>query len=152
MLGSKFVKFLMSILKQQVNCSSIFVSFFIFMTHNSSVNFKRIHFLLWTKGSNESSNSDTFKSSAENLPNFSCHFSSLFFFKFCITFQCHKRQLLCTFLAQAICTLLKKSTLKWRFLRFSTAWVKIHQISYVNFETTSLFLFKFCIILHCYDI
>ena len=49
MLGSKFVKF-MSILKRQVSSSSIFVSFFIVMTHNFSVNFKLIHFLLWTKG------------------------------------------------------------------------------------------------------
>ena len=38
-----------------------FVSFFIIMTHNSSVNFKLIHFLLWTKGSHESPNFDTLK-------------------------------------------------------------------------------------------
>ena len=44
MLGSKFGKFLMSILKRQVRSSSVFVSFFIVMTHNSSVNFKVIHF------------------------------------------------------------------------------------------------------------
>ena len=46
-LGPKFVKFLMSILKRQVSSSSIFVSFSIGMTHNSSVNFRLIHFLLW---------------------------------------------------------------------------------------------------------
>ena len=66
----------MSILKRQVSSSSIFVSFFIVMTHNSSVNFKLIHFLLWTKGSHQSPNFDTFKCSGENLPNFSCHFPS----------------------------------------------------------------------------
>ena len=76
MLGSKFVKFLMSILKRQVSSSSIFVSFFIVMTHNSSVNFKVIHFLLWAKGSHQSSNFDTFECSGENLPNSSCHFPS----------------------------------------------------------------------------
>ena len=76
MLGSKFVKFLMSILKRQVSSSSIFVSFFTVMTHNFSLNFKLIHFLLWTIGSHQSSNSDTFKCSAENLPNSSCHFPS----------------------------------------------------------------------------
>ena len=75
MLGSKFLKFLVSILKRQVSSSSIFVSFFIVMTHNSSVNFKVIHFLLWAKGSHQSSNFDTFKCSGENLPN-SCHFPS----------------------------------------------------------------------------
>ena len=74
MLGSKFVKFLMSILKRQVNSSSIFVSFFIVMTHNSSVNFKLIHFLLWTKGSHESHNFDTLECSGENSPNSLCHF------------------------------------------------------------------------------
>ena len=75
-LGSKFVEFLMSVLKQQVSSSSICVSFFIVMTHNSSVNFKVIHFLLWAKGSHQSSNFDTFECSGENLPNSSCHFPS----------------------------------------------------------------------------
>ena len=45
-LGSKFVKFFMSILNWHVNSSSSFASFFIVMTHNSPVNFKLIHFLL----------------------------------------------------------------------------------------------------------
>ena len=76
MLGSKFLKFLMSILKQQVSSSSIFVSFFIAITHNSPVNLKLIHFLLWIKGSYQSSNFDTFECSSENLQNSSCHFPS----------------------------------------------------------------------------
>ena len=75
MLVSKFVMFLMSILKRQVSSSSVFVSFFVVMTHNFSVNFKLVHFLLWTIGSHQSSNFDTFKCSGENLPN-SCHFPS----------------------------------------------------------------------------
>ena len=48
--------------------------FSIVMRHNSTVNFSLIHFLLWTKGSHQSSNSDTFNCSGENLPNSSCHF------------------------------------------------------------------------------
>ena len=75
-LGSKFVKFLMSILKRQVSYSLIFVSFFIGITRNSSVNCKVIHFLLWTKVSHQSSNFDTCESSGENLPNSSSHFPS----------------------------------------------------------------------------
>ena len=63
----------MSILKWQVNLSSNFTSFFIVMTYNSSINFKLIHFLLWTKGSHQGPNFDTFKCSRENLPNFSYH-------------------------------------------------------------------------------
>ena len=67
---------LMSILKWQVNSSSLFVSFFIVMTHNSSVNLKLIRFLLLTKGSHEIPNFDTFQCSGKNLPNSSCHFSN----------------------------------------------------------------------------
>ena len=64
----------MSVLKWQVNSSSNFALFFIAMTHNSSANFKVIPFLLWTKGSHQSPNFDTFKWSGENLPNSPCHF------------------------------------------------------------------------------
>ena len=56
MLGSTFVKFFMLILKRQVNSSSSFASVFIVITHNPSVNFKLIHFLLWIKGPFESPN------------------------------------------------------------------------------------------------
>ena len=65
----------MSVLKWQVNSSLNFALFFTAMTHNSSVNFKVIPFLLWTKGSHQSLNFDTFKCSSENVPNF-CHFSN----------------------------------------------------------------------------
>ena len=66
----------MSVLKWQVSSFSNFALFFIVMTHNFSVNFKVIPFLLWTKGSHQSPNFDTFKCSGENLPNFSCLFSN----------------------------------------------------------------------------
>ena len=66
----------MSLLKWQVNSSLNFAWFFIAVTHNSSVNVKVIPFLIWTKGSHQSPNFDTFKCSGENLPNFSCHFSN----------------------------------------------------------------------------
>ena len=172
------------------------------------------HFLLWAKGSYQSSDFDTFECSGENLQNSSCHFPSnnsvflqilhyssmswnitpLYFFspkntyfaqrsplkwkslrllsaqvkncqisyvsfettsrflhKFCIPLQFHERLLLCTFLAQTIYTLLKRSPLKWKFLRLLSAQVKFCQIPYANFETTSRFLFKFCIPLHFHD-
>ena len=54
------------------------------------------------------------------------------------------------FLAQTIYTLLKRSTLKWKCLRLSSARVKINQIPHVSFEVTSQFPFKFCFILHCH--
>ena len=61
-------------LKRQVSSTSNFASFFIVMAHNSSVNFKLIHFLLWIKGSHQSSSFETFECSGKNLPNSSCHF------------------------------------------------------------------------------
>ena len=76
MLESKFVKFLMSVLKLKVKFPSNFTLLFIVMSHNSSVNFKFIPFLLWAKGSHQSSNFDTFKCSSGNLRNFSCLFSN----------------------------------------------------------------------------
>ena len=74
MLESKFVKFLESVLKWKVNSSSNFALFFMVITHNSSVNFNDIPFLLWTKGSHQSSNFDTFECSGENLQNSLCYF------------------------------------------------------------------------------
>ena len=75
MLRSKFVKCLMSIMIWQVNCSSNLASFFIFMTQNSPVKFKFIHFLLLIKRPHQSSN---FQTSEHGLVkfcyNFSCHF------------------------------------------------------------------------------
>ena len=49
-IGSRFVKFLTSILNWQVNSFSNFASFFIAIIHNFPVHFKLIHFLLWIKG------------------------------------------------------------------------------------------------------
>ena len=69
MLGSKFVKFLMSILNWQVNYCSNLVSFFIVITRNSPVNFKFIHFLLWIKGPHQSSNFLTSEHESFRLPN-----------------------------------------------------------------------------------
>ena len=70
---------------------------------------------------------------------------SWFFYKFCNILQFHERQLLYTFSAQTIYTLLKRSPLKWKFWRLTGAQVKISRFSYVNFETRSRFRSKFCI-------
>ena len=71
-LKSKFFRF--STARVKIRQILRVMSFSIVMTHNSSVNFKLIHFLFWTKGSLQSPNSDTFECSDENLPNSSCHF------------------------------------------------------------------------------
>ena len=54
----------------------IIIIIIIVMTHNSSINFKLINFLLGTYGSHQSPNFDTFECSGENLLNSSCHFSN----------------------------------------------------------------------------
>ena len=129
MFRPKFVKFLMSILKWQVNFISNFASFFIVITLNSTSSFKLIHFLRCVKESNESPNFENFVCSDEDLPNSSCHFPN------------------CT---QTLYTLVKSSPFKYKFLKLSSSRVKICQIPYVNFETTSQFLFRFFIILQCH--
>ena len=49
------------------------------------------------------------------------------------------------YLAQKLYTLVKGSPLKCKFLRFSSARIKIHQSPHFNFEVTNHFLFQFCI-------
>ena len=71
-LNSKFFRFLSARVK--IHQIPHVMSFFIAMTHDSSVNVKLINFLLWTKGSHQSPNFDTFECSGENLPNSSCQF------------------------------------------------------------------------------
>ena len=96
---------------------------------------------------------ETFNYSGQHLSDSLCNFemTSRFLSKFSIPIQFHGRQVLCTFLAQTIYTFFKRSILKWKFLRLSSARVKICHIPHVNFEMTSQFLFRFCIILHCHD-
>ena len=143
----------MSILNWRVNSSSNVASFFFVMTHNSPVNFKLIHFLLWIKGPNKSPNFETCVCSGENVPNCSCHFpnhKSLFL-------QILRHSLVSWnitplyVLAQTLYTLVKSSPLKCKIFRLLSTRVKIRPIPYVNFETTSQILFKFFIILQCHS-
>ena len=71
-LNSKFFRF--SSARVKIHQIPHVMSFFIVMTHDSSVNFKLINFLLWTKRSHQSPNFDTFECSGENLPNSYCQF------------------------------------------------------------------------------
>ena len=72
------------------------------------------------------------------------------FFKFCITLQCHVRQLLCIFLSQELYILHKRNQSKCKLFRLSSARVKI-QLILLIFETTNQFFFKFCITLQCHE-
>ena len=147
MLGLKFLKLLMSILKRQVSSSSIFVSFLVVMTHNFSVNFKLIHFLLWTKGSHQSSNFDTFKCSGENLQNSSCHFPSnkSVFLQILHHFSMSWKLIPLYFFSSSNKYFGQKEPIKAKIFETFSSHVKICQIPYANFETTSRFLCYFCI-------
>ena len=106
----------MSILNLQVNSFSNFTSFFIVITHNSTVNFKHAHFQLWAKGSHQSPNFETCKCSGENMPNSSCHFLN---HKSVFLPILHRSLVLWVithlyFFSWNI-TLVKSSPLKWRF-------------------------------------
>ena len=125
-----------------------FASFFIVMTHNYSVNFKLIYFLLWIKGSYRSSNFETFKCSGENLPCSSCHFpnhKSIFLQIFHQSSMTWKIISLYVFRSNVI-YFVQKEPIKVKILRISNAQIKIHQVL-VIFETTNQFFCKFSITL-----
>ena len=104
-----------------------------------------MHFLLWTKGSHENTNFDTFKCSDENLPNSSCHFPNhkSVFLQILHDSSVSWNMLLCTFLGQTLYTLHKRDQSKCKFFRLFSARIKIHQIL-VIFETKNKFFLKFC--------
>ena len=124
-----FVKFLMPILKRQVDSSPNFVSLF-----NCTYLAQIIYTLL---------KSSPLKwkflrlSSARvkfcQIPYANFEMTSRFFSKFCISLQFHERLFFCTFLAQRVYTLLKRNPLKWKSLRLWSVQVKICQILDANF-------------------
>ena len=116
----------MSILKREVSSSSSFVSFFIVVTHNFSVNFNIIHFLLWTILTLSSAVVKIAK-----LPNSSCHFPSnkWVFIQILYPSSVSWKITPQNFFSSNNIYLLKRSVLKWKFLRLSSARIKIHSNS-----------------------
>ena len=93
-----------------INSPSNFASFFILMTHNFSVNFKLIYFLLWVKESHQGSDTAIFLMSflkIFHIPHIIFQTTSQFFCKFCIT-QFSKCLFCCSFCAKYITFDLKK--------------------------------------------
>ena len=138
MLGSNFVKLIMSALKRHFSSSSNFASFFIIMTHNYYVNFKLMDFLLWVKGSHQSTNFETFECSGENLPNFSCHFlnhKSIFLQMLHHSSLSWKITALYFFRSNVI-SFAQNKPVKVQIFKISSAQIKIDQIL-VILETTN---------------
>ena len=73
------------------------------------------------------------RSNFVKIPNVNFETKSWFLSKFFIPCQVHERLFLCTFLAQRIYTLHKKSSLKWKILRLWSVWVKILSNSLCQF-------------------
>ena len=110
-----------------------------------NLNYKLIHSLLWINGPNKSPNFETFVCFGESLPNSSCYFPNyklVFFSNFTSLSSVMKGNSSLFFLAQTLYTLVKSSPLKCKILRLLSAWFKISQIPYVNFETKSAFLYQ----------
>ena len=94
------------------------------------------------------------------IPDLIFQTTSQFFFKFCMTLQCHEIYLLCTFLVQTLFTLYKRDQSKCNYFRLFSARIKIHQIrvifetknlqilqhSSVSWDTTHLYLFSWSFI------
>ena len=97
---------------------------------------------------------EIFECSGQNSSNSSCHFSKQksVFLQMQHQYSVPSRKtLLYFFLAQRSCTLFKRSPLKCKFLRFSSAQVKIRRIPHVIFESKSQFSFKCCINIQCHQ-
>ena len=147
MLRSKFVKFLLPVLKRQVSSSPNFVSLFSFMKDSFYILFSSKNIYFTQKEPIKVNVFETFECSGQNLSNSFCQFwndksvplqilyLSLVSWKIASIY----------FLAQRIYTLLKRSPLKWKFLRLLSVQVKICQIPFTSFEMATRFLSKFCI-------
>ena len=135
----------MSVLKQLVNSSSDFSSFFSVITYNFSVNFYLMHFLLWLKGSHESTNFDTFKCADENLPNSWCHYPNL---KSAFLQILHGSSVSLNitpqyFFRSNAVYFAQRDQSKCKFFRLFGPPIKMHLIL-VSFQTKNQFFFKFC--------
>ena len=113
------------------------------MTHNSSESFLLKQYMLLTKRAHQGT---IFRLLGVLMMKVHPILHAIFeikrsgFFKFCITAQCHERQLLCIFYLKPH-ILWTKIAHRSEIFGLLSGWVKIQQIPYVIFETTSQFFF-----------
>ena len=145
LLVSKLTKFLMSFLELRVSFFSNFPALFSVITHNFSEIYKLKQYIFWTKRAHQCAILATFRCSNQSSPNFSWSGFIQFLHHCSVSWKITSLY----FLAQTAYTLDKIA--HWsEILRLLSAWVKIHQIPHVIFETTSQFFFNFCITLQCH--
>ena len=71
-------------------------------------------------------------------------------FKLCITVQCHERLTPLYFLALTLILWTKRAG-QSQIFRLLSGWMKVHQVPYVMFETTSQFFFELFMTLQCHE-
>ena len=142
----------MWILKQMVNSSSNFSSFFNVITHNFSVNFYFVQLLLWTKESHQSPNFETLECSGENFRNSLCHFSnskSVFLQILHDSSVSWKITPLHFFRSNFIYFAQKEPTKGYIYETSECSGQNSPNSSRANSERTDQLFFKFCITLQC---
>ena len=151
MLGTKFIKFLTSILEDKSIPLQIFRHFISVIPHNSSEIFNWCIFYFGQKYPIKVPILTLLSALVKifQIPHVIFQTTGQFFFKFWLTLQCHERKLICT-LGQTFYTMHKRVQQKCKFFRLLGAPIKIHQIL-VIFETTNQFFFKFYITLQCHE-
>ena len=134
------MKYLLSILKRQVNFSPDSSSFFSVITNNSSVNFYLIIFYFGQK--------HPMKVPIVTYCHFSCHFPNhkSVFLQILHDSSVSWKLTLLYFFRSKVLYFARKGPIKAQILRLSSAPIKIHQVL-VIFETANWFSFKFWITL-----
>ena len=127
------------------------------ITHDSSVNFQLMHFVLWAKRFHESTNFDTFHNSHSVMMKF-CQIPHMSFSKPQVHFSSNLAWLFSVMKDNSsvlfrtkVFTLHERDESKCKLLRLFSAQIKIHQILLI-FETTNRLFFKFCITLKYHEI
>ena len=122
--------------------------------HLISLKFSSWSITLRTKRAHQITNFQIFECFIESSPNSSCQFWNhkvKVYSNFVSLFSVTKDNSSVFFLISNRYTFDKRSPYRSEIFRLLSVWVKIHQIFYVIFETTSQSFFKFCITLQCHE-
>ena len=117
------------------------------MIHNSSVNSKLIHFLLWIKGSHQSPILQFFKCSGRNLLYSSCHFPNhkSIFLQILHHSSVSWKVTPLYFFSSKFIYFAQKEHIRVKLLRLLSTRANIHQ-NFIIFETTNQFSLNFALL------
>ena len=143
----------MSILKRQVHSPLDFVYLFGFMKDNSSVLFSSSNIYFAQKEPIKVKLFEMFECSGQNLSNSLRQFwnGKSFPLQMLYPYLISWKKTPLYFFSSNNIYFAQKEHIKMKVFETSSARVKICEIPHVNFEMTSQFLFKICVILQCHD-